>query len=126
MLRYIASAIVFLSYQGLALAQDAPVQTPGTSPNAPAGAPGWMNMVLLAGMILFMWLFIIRPQSKRQKEHRTFLDSLQTGMEVVTSGGIIGRVTNVSDTIVTIDVGNGSVRVLKSAVSGKLGAPATA
>lgn len=110
-----------------ALAQDGPVKTPAGAPGgagAPAGA-GYLNILLLVGMFFFMWLFIIRPQAKRQKEHKQFLEKLSSGQEVVTSGGLIGKITSVQDTIVTIDLGHGTVRVLKSAVSGELGRPAT-
>jgi preprotein translocase subunit YajC len=70
-----------------------------------------------------MWLFVIRPNAKRQKEHKKFIDSLTPGKEVITSSGLIGKVTSVSDTIVTVDLGSTTVRVLKSAVSGELGRP---
>lgn len=123
--RSVFALVALCSANAVAIAQDAPIQTPGTA--APAGAsPGWMNLVLLGGMIFFMWMFMIRPQAKRQKEHKAFLDSLQTGMEVITSSGFIGKVTNVTDTIVTLDLGNGSVRILKSAVSGRLDAKGVA
>ncbi len=111
-----------LLVEAAAFAQDGgPVKSaPAGGGGAPAGA-GWMNFLLLGGMFFFMWLFIIRPQAKRQKEHKQFLEKLQEGQEVITSGGLIGRITGVQDTIVTLDVGNGKVRILKSAVSGELG-----
>ncbi len=110
----------------LALAEEGPVKAAAApaAGGAPAGA-GYLNILLLVGMFFFMWLFIIRPQAKRQKEHKLFLEKLVTGQEVVTSGGLIGKITGVQDTVVTLDVGHGSVRVLKSAVSGELGRPAT-
>lgn len=130
---YYLSTFLFLTSLNIsqAFSQDAPVMTPGTSAPAAGGAaqpppPGWMNFVLLGGMVLFMWLFIIRPQSKRQKEHKKFLDAMQVGQEVVTSSGFIGKVTQVTDSIVTIDLGSSSVRVLKSAISGKLDSSAVA
>jgi len=93
---------------------------------APGAAAGWMNLVIFGGMILFMWFFVIRPQQKRQKEHRNFVESLKTGMEVVTASGLIGRITSITDTIVTLDLGNTSVRVLKHTISGELGKPSLA
>lgn len=120
----VAPALILFA-ETVALAQEGPVKTaPGAEgTGAPAGA-GYMNILLLAGMFFFMWLFIIRPQAKRQKEHKQFLDKLTSGQEVVTSGGLIGKITSVQDTVVTLDVGQGSVRILKSAVSGELGQPA--
>jgi preprotein translocase subunit YajC len=120
-------ALVMTGIPFVALAQDGPVKAPagaGTGA-APAGA-GWINFLLLGGMFFFMWLFIIRPQAKRQKEHKQFLEKLQAGQEVITSGGLIGRIKDVQDTIITLDVGNGTVRILKSAVSGELGKPQVA
>ncbi len=103
-------------------AADAPVQTAGTATAGSAlGNPAWMQILLFGGMFFFMWLFILRPQAKKQKEHKTFLDSLKTGQEVITSGGLIGKISAVSDTVVTVDLGTSSVRVLKSAISGELG-----
>ena len=95
----------------------------GGSAAASGAAPAWMNLVIFGGMILFMFFFVIRPQQKRQKEHKNFIESLKTGMEVVTASGLIGRITSITDTIVTLDLGNTSVRVLKSTISGELGKP---
>lgn len=129
----VTSAITSLSLAAVAFAQgapagDGPVAVPGTGTTpgaaaAPGAAPGWMNLVIFGGMILFMWFFVIRPQQKRQKEHKTFIESLKTGMEVVTSSGLIGRITSITDTIVTLDLGNTSVRVLKHTISSELGKP---
>jgi preprotein translocase subunit YajC len=107
--------------QTTAPAADGPITTPGTVASAatPPGG-GYLNLLLLGGMIFFMWLFVIRPQSKRQKEHKTFLDSLQNGQEVITTSGLIGRVISVADAIVTIDLGSGPVRMLKSAIASRL------
>jgi len=132
-LNSVSAAAVSLTLSATALAQgtpaaDGPVAVAGGQ--APAGAaaqPGapaaWMNLVIFGGMILFMYFFVIRPQQKRQKEHRNFIESLKTGMEVVTASGLIGRITAITDTIVTLDLGNTSVRVLKSTISGELGKP---
>ena len=109
----------------MAFAQEAPVLQPGGAASgaapAAAGPAPWLNFVLLGGMILFMYLFVIRPNSKRQKEHKTFLDSLAPGKEVVTASGLIGKITTVADTIVTIDLGSTTVKVLKSSVTSELG-----
>lgn len=99
---------------------DGPQQVAGNSASQPAGAPAWINFVLIGGIIVFMWLFVFRPQSKRAKEQKDFLASLTPGIEVITSGGLIGTITEVQDSIVSINVGNSTVRVLKSSISGKL------
>ena len=134
LLASLATASTFAAVSLSALAQTAgstsdvapaaggPVLTPGASAAA-TSAPGaqWMQFVLIGGMVLFMYLFIIRPNAKRQKEQKVFLESLAPGKEVITSSGLIGRVLSVNDAIVTVDLGTTTVRVLKSAISGELG-----
>jgi preprotein translocase subunit YajC len=117
--------LALMTLPALALAQDGPVKAAAAPAGggAPAGA-GYLNILLLVGMFFFMWLFIIRPQAKRQKEHKQFLEKLVSGQEVVTSGGLIGKISSVQDTVVTLDLGHGTVKILKSAVSGELGQPA--
>lgn len=105
---------------------DAPQQVPGNAAAGGQAAPAWINLVLIGGIILFMWLFVFRPQSKRAKEQKDFLSSLSPGMEIITSGGIIGTITEVKDNIVSVNVGNSTIRVLKSSVSGKLDTAAKA
>jgi len=122
------SSLSASALSAVAFAQETggPVLTPGATAAGSSGSPPpWLNFALFGGMILFMWLFIIRPNSKRQKEHKAFVESLSPGKEVITSSGLIGKVTSVSDTIVTIDLGTTTVRVLKSAVSGELGRSGT-
>lgn len=125
---FAAASVSATSFAQDAAVSDGPVVVPGGAAAAgaaggPAAAPGWMNLVIFGGMILFMWFFVIRPQQKRQKEHKSFIESLKTGMEVVTASGLIGKITSITDTIVTLDLGNTSVRVLKHTISGELGKP---
>lgn len=118
MLFRIFSSAVFLPLA--AFAQEAGnLVAPATGAQA-GQPPGWLTPVWLVGMFFFFWLFVFRPQAKRAKEHKKFLQDLQVGSEVVTSGGLIGRVTAVTDTIINLDFGQGNVKVLKSAISGKL------
>jgi len=115
------TAITFSTQIALAQGESAPAQA------APQQqAPGWINLALIGGMVLFMWLFIIRPQSKRQKEHRTFVESLVPGKEVITQSGLIGKIVSVSDAIATIDFGQGPVRVLKSSIASEMGSASKA
>lgn len=124
-----AAVFAFLASPALALAQatteGGPVKVgPGGAPGANPAGPSWAMPLMMIGMFAFMYLFLIRPQAKRQKEHQNFLKELAPGTEVITSGGLVGRITNVSDTIVTVDLGSSTVRVLKSAVTGRLDAGA--
>ena len=63
-----------------------------------------MGMLPIILMFVAMYFLMIRPQMKRAKEHRNMLAALQKGDEVVTAGGIVGRVTKVGDAYVTVEV----------------------
>jgi len=68
-------------------------------------------------MVGVLYLVLIRPQQKRAKEQRLMVDALKSGDEVVTSGGILGRITDVSDQFVTLEIADGvQVRVQKHMV----------
>ncbi|TXB62391.1 preprotein translocase subunit YajC [Phaeodactylibacter luteus] len=83
-----------------------------------AGNAGMMNLIFIGAMIVIFWLFMIRPQQKRQKEQQAFSDSLQKGDEVVTASGLIGRINKLDDYEATLEVSNKTfVRVLRSAIS---------
>ncbi len=76
-------------------------------------------LVMPVGFLLIMYFFIIRPQQKKAREHANLLGGLKAGDEVVTTGGLIGKVRSVADQFVTIDVApNTSVKVLKGNVTG--------
>ena len=72
-----------------------------------AQGAGWMNMVMLLLIFVIFYFFMIRPQSKKAKEERKFRDGLQKGDKVVTAGGIHGKVAEVKETTIVIEVSNG-------------------
>lgn len=76
------------------------------APSAPPAQGGPMTLVLIAGMFLFMYLFIIRPQRKRQKEHLNLVSALAKGDEVVMTSGMLGKVTKVDENYVVLETGN--------------------
>ncbi len=79
-----------------------------------------LSLILpLAAMVLIFWLFILRPEKKRNQETRDMLNSIQVADEVVTTGGIIGRVLNVNDDTVLIETGSDrtKIRVIKTAIA---------
>jgi preprotein translocase subunit YajC len=82
------------------------------------------NLTTYAPLILMfvvMYFLMIRPQQKRQKELKTMMDALAKGDEVITVGGMLGRVTKVTDTYVTVEVSAGTeVVVQKNAVTALL------
>jgi preprotein translocase subunit YajC len=75
------------------------------------------SFVFLLLIIVVFYFFMIRPQMRRQKELKTYRESLQKGDKIVTSGGIYGRVTDVKDTTVTVEIADKVlVKIDKSAV----------
>jgi preprotein translocase subunit YajC len=62
------------------------------------------TIIMIGGMFVIMYFMMIRPQMKRQKEQKAMVDALQKGDEVITSGGILGKVTKVSDAYLTVEV----------------------
>ncbi|HWU70688.1 MAG TPA: preprotein translocase subunit YajC [Pseudoxanthomonas sp.] len=87
---------------------------------APAGG-GFGMLLMPVILIAVMYFLMIRPQMKRQKEHRAMLDKLSKGDEVITSGGVAGVVTDVGDNFVTVEIAdNVRVRVQKGAVGNVL------
>ncbi len=99
----------------LALAQA----TTSASGAAPGGAAAFMVQVLpLALIFVVFWFLIIRPQSKRMKEHKTKIEAVKRGDQVVTGGGLIGKVTKVEDNVVELELApNVKVRALKSTLT---------
>lgn len=108
-------------------------QAPGSpSANGPLGAlcgggAGSFPMMMIL-MIAVFYFILIRPQQKKQKEQDAWLKSLKKGDEVVTSGGVIGRISGLTDNTVTLEVQEKvRIKVLRSSISGKApGAPAAA
>ncbi|HEX7634860.1 MAG TPA: preprotein translocase subunit YajC [Noviherbaspirillum sp.] len=85
----------------------------------PAGAEGsLMSFLPIILMFVVLYFLMIRPQMKRQKEQKTMMDALAKGDEVITTGGILGKVSKVTDAYVTLEIANGTeVVVQKAAVS---------
>ena len=82
---------------------------------APAGAEGqqasaWPTILMFGAIILVMWLFMIRPQRKQQKELQSFRNALKKGDKVVTVGGIYGEIVEVNEKTVLIKV-DGDVKL---------------
>ena len=93
------------------------------APAAPAGQAGaqqpsaWPTILMFGAIILVMWLFMIRPQRKQQKEAENFRNSLRKGDKVVTIGGIFGEIVEVNETTALIKVdGDTKLRVSKNAL----------
>lgn len=79
---------------------------------------GIINLVFLGAIFLVFYLFIIRPQSKRQKEIQKKVEEMKKGDKIVTSSGIIGILNSIDDDSVLVEVDSGvKVRMLKSAIT---------
>ena len=96
--------------------------SPAYAQAAGAAQPSpWQPLIMLAIFFAVFWFFLIRPQMKRAKEHRALLAQIAKGDEVVTSGGLLGRVDAVSDAFVTIEIADGvRVKLQKQAISAVL------
>ena len=86
---------------------------------APAAAPSsTMSLLMLPLMLVVFYFLLIRPQQKRAKEHQAMLSKIATGDEAVTTGGILGRVVDVGDSFLTLEIADGvRIKVQKSQVS---------
>ncbi len=92
--------------------------------NAAAGsssASGMSSLIMMALFAVVFYFLLIRPQSKRQKEHKSMLESIQKGDEVVTNGGILGKVTKITDSFIVLTVASGvEMKFQKHAVTATL------
>jgi preprotein translocase subunit YajC len=83
---------------------------------AQAGAPadaGFMNIGMLVLMLVVFWFILIRPQMKRAKDHKALISMLEKGNEVVTAGGIVGKITKVADAYITIEIADNTEIVVQ-------------
>jgi len=79
---------------------------------------GLMQFVPIILMFVVLYFLMIRPQMKRQKEHKAMVEAVTRGDEVVTSGGVLGKVNKVSDVYLSIEVQDGTELIIqKSAVT---------
>lgn len=84
---------------------------------AAKGAGSYSFIIMMVLIFVVMWLLMIRPQQKRQKEMNKFRDSLQKGQKVITAGGIYGTIREIDDTAVLIEVdANVKIRIAKSMI----------
>ena len=82
---------------------------------AAAAPPGWLSFLPIVGMVLIFWLFIIRPQMQRQKQHQAKIAAVKKGDQVVTAGGLLGKVIRVDDQYAEIEIAQGvRVKAVKS------------
>ena len=84
----------------------------------PAQQPSlFESLVPLLFVFIIMYFLLIRPQAKKVREHSELIQKLKSGDEIVTTGGIIGKVRTVSDDFVSIDTGSTTLKVVKENIS---------
>jgi len=88
-----------------------------TSGAAADGSSGLLGMLPLVAMFVVLYFVMIRPQMKRQKEAKAMIEALAKGDEVVTAGGVIGRITKLGESFAHVEVANGiELQVQRSSI----------
>lgn len=82
-----------------------------------AQASPWSPLIMMVVFVAVFFLFVIRPQMKRAKEHRALISAIAKGDEVVTNGGMLGRVDEVGESFLGVEISNGVVvKLQKNAI----------
>jgi preprotein translocase subunit YajC len=80
-----------------------------------------MQFLPMIGIFILFWFLMVRPQQKKMKEHKAMLDALQKGDEVLTQGGMVGRITKAGTEYLTLEIANNvEIVVQRAAVGAKL------
>ena len=81
------------------------------------GQSGLVNILMIGGMLVVFYFFMIRPQMKKQKEIAKFRSELKKGDKIITTGGIYGKIADMKETTITLEVEDGSkMKVDKAAI----------
>ena len=89
-----------------------------TGAAAPGQGAGFESLILMAALFIVFYFLLIRPQVKRAKEHKKLTESVAKGDEVITGGGMLGKVTDVNDNFVTIEIAEGiEVKIQRQSVA---------
>ncbi|WP_322996341.1 preprotein translocase subunit YajC [Castellaniella sp.] len=88
-----------------------PAQAAGT--DATGGLMGMLPIIL---MFVILYFLMIRPQMKRQKEHKKMVSALAKGDEIIMSGGLLGKISKVSDSYITVEIGQSGDKAIESIV----------
>ncbi len=95
-------------------------KVPDLEKKTSGGGAGIEPLLFLGGLLLFMYFILIRPQQKRAKKHKELVASLKRGDNVITTGGIYGRVVTIDDQDVTMEISkNTNIKVLRHFVGGR-------
>lgn len=87
------------------------------APAAAGGDPGFMGLLPIVLMFVLLYFLMIRPQMKRAKEAKAMVESLQKGDEIITAGGVLGKITKINEAYITVEIAaNTEISVQKAAV----------
>ena len=91
--------------------------SPAFAQSAPSGDPGYIGLLPIVLMFVLLYFLMIRPQMKRAKESKAMIEALQKGDEVITAGGVLGRITKIGDAYISLEIApNMEISVQKAAV----------
>ncbi|HKC31424.1 MAG TPA: preprotein translocase subunit YajC [Burkholderiales bacterium] len=91
--------------------------SPAFAQSAGGGDPGYIGFLPIILMFVLLYFLMIRPQMKRSKEQKQMVEALQKGDEVITAGGVLGRITRIGDAYVSLEVApNTEISVQRTAV----------
>lgn len=82
-----------------------------------ASGGGMVQLVFFGAMLLIFWLFLIRPQAKRQREQGEFMKNLAKGDDVVTASGIVGKINKIEEKTIVLEAGKVFIPITRSAIS---------
>ncbi|GGI80306.1 preprotein translocase subunit YajC [Legionella impletisoli] len=87
----------------------------------PAQADGTFSLIMIAAIFVLFYFMLIRPQNKRAKEHRELISNLKKGDEIITSGGILAKVTALEEQYIKANIAEGiEINIQRNAVSAVL------
>jgi preprotein translocase subunit YajC len=91
--------------------------SPAFAQAAPSGDPGYIGLLPIVLMFVLLYFLMIRPQMKRAKETKQMIEALQKGDEVITAGGVVGRITRLGEAYLSLEIApNIEISVQKAAV----------
>ncbi len=92
------------------------------APNAQQGGGGYEGIIMLVIMFAIFYFLLIRPQTKRAKAHKELTENLSLGDQVVTAGGIHGRVAGLQEKVVTVEIASGvKIKINRTSIVSKQG-----
>ena len=102
---------------------QAETEAPSSPEPAPSNGPGGIfgsPLFLMLPMVLLLWAFMIRPQQRREREQKAMLSKVEKGDSIVTTGGLHGRVTGVTEDVLTVEIApNVRVKLARSAIASR-------